>query len=298
MKKYKDLEIYKSFIKSKLFCTKASSYFYFYEDLLQKYRGKEIIFVEIGVQRGGSLLMWRDWLGPKARIIGIDVDESAKKMEKFGFEIFIGDQSSKEFWQEFFDKVGMVDIILDDGAHTNEAQIITTFHTVNYINDGGLLIIEDTGSSYLKKYFNPQKYSFINYSKFLIDDLFYRGTKQVATNKKKMSLNDKIYSIKYFPEVVAFEIDRQKCVKSESLWNKDLGDKSIDPIVDADNYVNPRWSTSSYTTTFDKFTYMLKKIFFFAKDTNFFKFLLKIKNFIRNKIINTRIAKNLKKYFF
>ena len=65
--------------------------------------------------------------------------------------------------------------------------------------------------------------------------MFYRGTKQVATNKK-MSLNDKIYSIKYFPVVVAFEIDRQKCVKSESLWNKDLSDKSIDPIVDADNY--------------------------------------------------------------
>ena len=30
---------------------------------------------------------------------------------------FIGDQSSKEFWQEFFDKVGMVDIILDDELH-------------------------------------------------------------------------------------------------------------------------------------------------------------------------------------
>ena len=77
-----------------------------------------------------------------------------------------------------------------------------------------------------------------------------------------------------------------------------MGDKSIDPIVDADNYVNPRWSTSSYTTIFDKFTYILKKIFFFAKDTNFFKFLVKIKNFIRNKIVNARIAKNLKKYFF
>ncbi|MDC3100636.1 class I SAM-dependent methyltransferase, partial [Candidatus Pelagibacter sp.] len=251
MKKYKDLEIYKSFIKSELFCTKASSYFYFYEDLMKKYRGKEITFVEIGVQRGGSLLMWRDWFGPKARIIGIDLDENAKKMEKYGFEIFIGDQSSKEFWKKFFDKIGMVDIILDDGAHTNEAQIITTFHTVNFINDGGLLIIEDTGSSYLKKYSNPQKYSFINYSKFLIDDLFYRGSKQVAINKKKMSLNDKIYSIKYFPEIVAFEIDRQKCVKSESLWNKDINDKTIDPIVDTENYSNPRWSTSSYVTTFD-----------------------------------------------
>lgn len=298
MKKYKDLEIYKSFVKSKLFCTKASSYFYFYEDLLQKYRGKEIIFVEIGVQRGGSLLMWRDWLGPKARIIGIDVDENAKKMEKYGFEIFIGDQSSEEFWKKFFDRVGMVDIILDDGAHTNEAQIITTFHTVDYINDGGLLVIEDTGSNYLKKYFNPQKYSFINYSKFLIDDLFYRGTKQAAVNKKKMSLNDKIYSIKYFPEVVAFEIDRQKCLQSESLWNKDLNDKTIDPIVDTINYSNLRWSTSSYDSSFDKVTQRIKKLLFFAKDTNLFKFLIKFKNFIRNKIININISQKLKKYFF
>ena len=53
-----------------------------------KFRNKEIIFVEIGVKRGGSLLMWRDWLGPKARIIGIDLDPNAKKLEEYGFEIY------------------------------------------------------------------------------------------------------------------------------------------------------------------------------------------------------------------
>ena len=33
--------------------------------------------------------------GPKARIIGIDLNPSAKKWTKYGFEIFIGDQSDK-----------------------------------------------------------------------------------------------------------------------------------------------------------------------------------------------------------
>ena len=36
------------------------------------------------------------FFGKKARIIGIDLDPSAKELEKFGFEIFIGDQSSNK----------------------------------------------------------------------------------------------------------------------------------------------------------------------------------------------------------
>ena len=35
------------------------------------------------------------------------------------------------------------------------------------INDGGIIITEDTHTSYLKKFGNPSKYSFINYSKYL-----------------------------------------------------------------------------------------------------------------------------------
>ena len=46
--------------------------------------------------------MWRDWLGKDARIIGIDLDPNAKKLEKYGFEIFIGDQASTDFLGKFF----------------------------------------------------------------------------------------------------------------------------------------------------------------------------------------------------
>ena len=44
------------------------------------------------------------FFGEKARIIGIDLNEKAKELEKYGFEIFIGDQSKPEFWKTFLVK--------------------------------------------------------------------------------------------------------------------------------------------------------------------------------------------------
>ena len=58
---------------------------------------KKITFVEIGIGNGGSLFMWKKFFGKKARIIGIELNPDAKKLEKFGFEIFIGDQSDPFF---------------------------------------------------------------------------------------------------------------------------------------------------------------------------------------------------------
>ncbi len=74
-----------------LYCTKHQKYFEIYEEILSKYVDKKIIVVEIGVLSGGSLLMWKKFFGEKARIIGIDLNEKAKELEKYGFEIFIGD---------------------------------------------------------------------------------------------------------------------------------------------------------------------------------------------------------------
>ena len=154
---YKELDIYKSFIKSSLPSTKSNLHLHVYHEVLQKFRNRKITFVEIGVKSGGSLLMWRDWLGKDARIIGIDLDPNAKKMEKYGFEIFIGDQASPDFWKKFFQQIGNVDVILDDGGHTNETQILTTYNTIEFINNDGILLIEDTSSSYLKKFLKPTK---------------------------------------------------------------------------------------------------------------------------------------------
>ena len=69
------------------------------------------------------------------------------------------------FGKLFFSKIGPIDILIDDGGHSNLDQIITTVNVVEKIKDGGVIVIEDTHSSYLKKFSNPSKYSFISFSK-------------------------------------------------------------------------------------------------------------------------------------
>ena len=49
---------------------------------LNKYVNKKIVFVEVGVADGGSLHMWRSYLGKKARIIGIDLNPIATFVAK------------------------------------------------------------------------------------------------------------------------------------------------------------------------------------------------------------------------
>lgn len=58
---------------------KHTTYFPAYDALLSKFRGKPITFVEIGVLNGGSLFMWRNFFGPAARIIGVDLNPGAKQ---------------------------------------------------------------------------------------------------------------------------------------------------------------------------------------------------------------------------
>lgn len=61
--------------------------------------------------------MWRNYFGPKARIIGVDLNPSALVWEDFGFEIYIGDQADPNFWESFNVLVGNIGVVLDDGGH-------------------------------------------------------------------------------------------------------------------------------------------------------------------------------------
>ena len=213
------------------------SSFNIYENLFHKYIDKKITFVEFGVAKGGSLFMWRDYFGNKAKIIGVDLNPEAKKLEKFGFDIVIGDQSKKSFWKYFFSKVGKVDILLDDGGHTNIQQISTLANSINNINDGGMIVIEDTQTSYIKKGFgNPSTYSFINFSKCAIDAIHRRSS---MIHKDYNIYTKKIYSISYYESLAAFHIDGSKCTlvcpASYSLVGymcKKTGSPDVTPSLD------------------------------------------------------------------
>ena len=199
---YTETESYKSFLKSPYRSIKHASYFSVYDALLGEYRGKNITFVEIGVLDGGSLFMWRDFLGPNARIIGIEINESAKAWEDHGFEIYIGSQSDPEFWKSLFNKIGDVDIVLDDGGHTYQQQIVTVESSLKHIKPGGKIIVEDTYTSYQKEYGYPSKHTFTKYAANLVDGMNLR-TPKIHTTKK---VNNIISNINFYESIVSIAI--------------------------------------------------------------------------------------------
>ena len=205
---------YLSYMNSPHVSYKHTTYFDSYDHFLSNYRDKEITFVEIGVLDGGSLFMWRDYFGRKARIIGVDLNPDAKKWEKEGFEIFIGSQSDEKFWQKFIKKVGKIDILLDDGGHTYSQQIVTTECLLPHIRDGGIIIIEDTHTSYMKG-FGDQYFSFIEYVKEHIDKINMRFG---PFPKDKAEL--RFWSIEVVESMVAFKVKKEATArKSEPIYN-------------------------------------------------------------------------------
>jgi hypothetical protein len=84
---------------------KWDHYLDIYNRHFEKFRGKEINVLEIGVYSGGSIEMWREYFGPKCRVYGVDWDPSCRIYESESVKIFIGDQADRQFWRQFKEQV-------------------------------------------------------------------------------------------------------------------------------------------------------------------------------------------------
>lgn len=219
------MSTYTSYVKSPYKTIKHSTYFDTYDYLLNDFRNKPITFVEIGIFKGGSLFAWRDYFGPQARIIGIDINPEAKQWESHGFEIFIGDQADENFLPSLFASIGPIDIVLDDGGHAYEQQIVTLEHSINFIKDDGMVIIEDTHTSYMDG-FGPRSRSFIDYTKLLIDRINMRFS---AFNTEKSER--RIWSILIFESIVAFKVNRPASLRTSEPTDNDGIDNSAIAIA-------------------------------------------------------------------
>ena len=261
------MKIKNLFFDAKKYSSKYDKYFEVYENQLKPFLNKKIILVEIGVLDGGSLEIWKKYFGSKARIIGIDLNPECKKYEQKGIEVFIGDQSCTKFWKSFFNKVGKVDIIVDDGGHTNFQQIISTVATIPNIKDNGILIVEDTHSSYLSEFSNPSKYSFIEFVKKIIDDINFSFNKSIGSFK--FSLKEHIYSIQIFESIVVFYINRKKTYENYFLENRKLSKGLRDYRYAGSKFAKFYYSRFIYKFKFlikiRFFNYIWKKIIFFAR---------------------------------
>jgi hypothetical protein len=152
---------------------KWQHYFDIYHRHFQRYRGRPCTVVEIGVYHGGSLQMWRHYFGTQARIIGVDVDPRTATLSAPGIEIVNGDQADRGFLRSLAKHVGPIDILIDDGGHRMTQQIVTLEELFGAVKDDGVLLIEDTHTSYWSDHGGGLRapFTFMDYSKRLVDDL-------------------------------------------------------------------------------------------------------------------------------
>lgn len=229
-----------SFFNSSFRSVKSSTYFDVYDHLFSPYIGTDVTFLEVGVLGGGSLHMWRDFFGEKARIIGVDLNPDAVKWEKHGFEIFIGDQSDPLFWKSLGGSIGEIDVILDDGGHTYFQQISTVVHPLDFVSDNGLIVVEDTFTSY-QRGFGPKQYSFIDWAKREADLINMRS--EVLPEKGA----GRFWSIQFFESIVAFRLSP----RSQDLGFVVDNGRNHEVILDYRHHDNP------IAHTVDKFAYKL-----------------------------------------
>ena len=158
-----------------------------YEKYLKDYKNEEINILEIGVDRGDSLRLWREYF-TKAKICGIDIIEKDVKID--GVDIFYGDQSNHNFLKTVVDKYKMFNIIIDDGSHLSKHIIKSLEYLFDYLEKYGLYIIEDLQTSYFPRYggsrFNLKKNkTSMNYLKSLADSINYEHYDKPFIKRKK-----------------------------------------------------------------------------------------------------------------
>lgn len=111
--------------------------------------GRPLQLLEIGVQNGGSLELWKKILPFGSSVRGVDIDPNVLNIRFADQEIRVdvADATTSAVVDLLSDE--MFDVIIDDGSHKSD-DIIKTFELCfNFVKPGGLYIIEDLHAAYL-----------------------------------------------------------------------------------------------------------------------------------------------------
>ncbi len=107
----------------------------YYEDALASYRFTAKRVLEIGINQGHSLMMWKEYF-PNAEVIGVDINVPNVDT---GCRMICGDATDPNT----FESLNGFDVIIDDGSHVFKHQIKSFNILFPRLNEGGIYIIED-----------------------------------------------------------------------------------------------------------------------------------------------------------
>lgn len=119
---------------------------HFYEKEMARYRDRDVQLVEIGIDQGGSLMLWAEAL-PRARILGVDLQlrgDCERNCASYGGRIQLS--IGNAYMQESLVHFPEADIVIDDGPHSLDSQLFAIKFFLPRVRAGGLFVIEDVAS--------------------------------------------------------------------------------------------------------------------------------------------------------
>ena len=153
---------------------KWSHYFSIYRELFGHLTGSPQRVLEIGVYRGASLELWRQYFShPETVIVGIDIEPSCAQFDspKDGKRVRVGSQSDQAFLRAVVEEFGPFDLIIDDGSHRS-ADVIASFNGLfsSGLKDSGIYFVEDLHAAYWPDWRDSQD-SFLDLCKELVEHM-------------------------------------------------------------------------------------------------------------------------------
>lgn len=186
---------------------KWKHYFPAYERHFGRFVNADVVFIEIGCGEGGSLQMWKRFLGPHARIVGIDINPRCAAFAEDQIDVRIGDQSDARFLAGIIDEFGAPDVVLDDGSHVMSHVNASFAALYPRLGRNGVYFVEDLHTAYWDEFEGGlrRKGSFIERCKELIDEL---NADHARGEVSPTEFTHSTLSMHFYDSIVVFEKGR------------------------------------------------------------------------------------------
>ena len=190
---------------------KMDHYLDIYDKLLRDWQGRDVSFLEIGVYKGGSIRMWRDFWGPKSTVTFLDIDPACAALQLDGTKVEIGDQTDTAFLKRIAETYGPFDMIVDDGGHKMDHQNVSFRELWPHLKDRGHYIVEDTHTSYWPGFGGGYKapQSFIEKCKNLVDYMHSWYTDQDDIFPFHAAARQ-VHSVQFYDSLVVIEKEHKQ----------------------------------------------------------------------------------------
>lgn len=139
---------------------KSALYLKNYEEHFQRLVDKDIRLLELGVDKGGSLVLWRDFFA-RGVIVGLDIRPCEIHDPSNRIRCYQGLQQDCALLDRIRRETAPngFDVIIDDASHIGEFTRISFWHLFdNHLKPGGLYAIEDWRVGYWDSWIDGTQY--------------------------------------------------------------------------------------------------------------------------------------------